>query len=437
MSSCLKVQGLLAAGAMLAGGCVASVDSESAGEKVPPVENVAVGSEALQDSFTTDLESVPSVAYSTDRMMVVWNAKSGSNRLVVGQLFKQDGTPVGGSRVYVSNTHWKGAPKVASSGSQFFIVYEDEYSPADHDLLGILTDSAGAPISTGFVVDFSGSYDFRPQVAWVASRGAYLVAADRYVQGGPTAGSYQIATLGRYFLAPNTVQSPTQIVTWQPNVNGAIESIASGNGRIFATWSRDTYHGAVAFADAATLTLGVMTELGDEFSLDQAPRATYNSSNQRFGLAWRRQTSSGISNTLVRTFPSGCFQWSCANATQTVLTHDGNITWLDSPAIAPLGSNFEVTVGVQGYNVQNGKNLALVTVGSTGIPSQTILSVNAPCSGSQWAVSDQVAAVGQGSRVLVAYRPGCTSMAAIQALELTATAGHTFPVSTSLFPPQP
>lgn len=35
------------------------------------------------------------------------------------------------------------------------------------------------------------------------------------------------------------------------------------------------------------------------------------------------------------------------------------------------------------------------------------------------------------------YRPGCTSMAAIQALELTATAGHTFPVSTSLFPPQP
>ena len=432
-----KVHGLLAAGAMLAGGCVAPVDSESGVEKKPPIENLGTASAALQDSFTTDLDSAPSVAYGTDRMMVAWNAKSGSNILVVGQVFLLDGTPVGGSSVYVSDTHLKGLPKVASSGSQFFIVYEDEYTAADHDLLGILTDSSGAPISTGFIVDYSSSYDFHPKVTWVASRGAYLVLADRFVQGGPGAASYQIATMGRYFVAPGTIQNLTQMVTWLPNVNGFIESVASGNGRILATWSRDTYHSAMAFADAATLTLGVMTELGDDTSLDQGPGAAYNSANQSFGLTWRRRTSSGIGNILVRTFPSGCFQWSCANATQTVISHDGNITWLDLPAISSMGSNFAVAVGAAGWNLQNGQNLAFFSIAPSGSVNWQILNVNAPCTGSQWVFPTQLAAAGQGDRALVAYLPGCTSMAAIQALEFLPPAGHTFAVSTSLFPPQP
>lgn len=422
---------------MLAGGCSAPVDSESGSEKEPPVENVGTISEALQDSFITDLDSAPSVAYGTDRMMVVWNAKSGSNILVVGQVFMLNGTPVGGSRVYVSNAHKKGTPEVASSGSQFFIVYEDEYSPSDHDLLGILTDNSGAPISSGFIVDFSGAYDFHPKVTWVASRGAFLVAADRYVQGGPGAGFFQLATLGRYFVAPSTIQNLTTMVTWQPNVNGNIESLASGNGKILATWSRDTYHGAIAFADPTTLTLGVMTELGDDTTLDQAPVGTYNATTLNFGLTWRRQTPSGIGNVLVRTFPAGCFQWGCANATQTVIFHDGNITWLDFPSIAPMGSNYAVTVGAVGYNLQNGKNLALFSVAPSGSVNWQILSVNAPCTGSQWTQPTQLAAAGQGDRSLVAYLPGCTSMPAIQALEFKPPAGHTFAVSSSSFPPQP
>jgi hypothetical protein len=192
-----------------------------------------VGDEFRVNTYTTNGQTVPSVASSaTGSFVVVWQSQDGSGYGIWGQRFASTGTPLGDEFRVNSSTagHQKNSRVASDAAGDFVVVWESGPTGA---ISGQRFASTGAPLGGEIVVSTSTGNQAYPAVAmngtgdfvvtWSASSGggdAYEVFAQRYkANGQPVGVEFQVntyTTLGQTRSA--VALGASLLVVWQGDV---------------------------------------------------------------------------------------------------------------------------------------------------------------------------------------------------------------------------
>lgn len=130
--------------------CRVSGNCDIFGGRVSGTGTVLDGS-GVQVSISAKNEFVPDVAFNGTKYLVVWEYQfNGSDDDVYSSLVTAAGLPQGGGSIVANPSARQRDPAVASDGSGWFVVWEDNQSGAN-DIYGSLINSSGNP------PDFTGS----------------------------------------------------------------------------------------------------------------------------------------------------------------------------------------------------------------------------------------------------------------------------------------
>ncbi len=198
------------------------------------------------NTYTTSLQSHPSVAASLDgSFVVVWQSHKefGTSDDVVGQRYASAGEPLGGVfRIEVSTAEYHGPPSVAAVGTNAgFVVAWDAMPDVTTEIYARRYDAAGAPLTSPFRVNtFTTNPQVSPSVAgdpdghftivWVSEAedgDAAGVFGQRYgASGAPLGGEFRV----------NTYTTGRQI---NPRV-----AMVSNNGEFTVVWASASQDGS-------------------------------------------------------------------------------------------------------------------------------------------------------------------------------------------------
>lgn len=122
----------------------------------------------------------PAVAYRMEagEYFVVWEeAYSPTDHDIYSRRVAADGTPTGTALVVVSSIKSESNPAVAYNAvaDEYLVVYEYEYAADDHDIYGRRMRADGVPLGDAFVIAGSVAFESNPEIAYSAAGNEYLV----------------------------------------------------------------------------------------------------------------------------------------------------------------------------------------------------------------------------------------------------------------------
>lgn len=389
--------------AALTTGCLMEGELPSDPGAKPAEPDIASVTSALSDPFSTPANSDVAIAYAGDRVMVAWIGNTAAGRNIVGQVFSlvTGVTIPAGSHVYTNDAHAKSSLSAAWDGTRFLITYEDEFSPTDHDILGVFTDAQGLSPSP-IVINFSGLNDVTPSVIMVPgppnnSGGLSLPNPPRflvsYARTNTSPGNTYIGTyIDQFnnksadiiFVAP----AENQVVRSPRAVFGKVPlGVRFGDvRRLFLTWSNMSVQGGIKFkfADPDTLALFAQVGVGDSLDVMELGVPAYNANTRSFAVAWREQHQNAIFNQIkILVFPSGCTSIDCAIFPQLAPTDfTGATSESKRFRLAPFNSGFQLLYGCSTTNSLNTKAVCSLVMDGNGTPNSSVGRfdmASAPC----------------------------------------------------------
>jgi hypothetical protein len=127
---------------------------------------------------TAGTDFLPDIAWNGTTFLVVWqnafNPTTGDHDIFGRRVNRSTGSPIDSAIPISTPTSFQGQPTVASDGSGFFVVWEDNRNGSGLDVFGGRVDANGTPLSgTGFVVGGNVGDQMDPVLAF---NGNYLVA---------------------------------------------------------------------------------------------------------------------------------------------------------------------------------------------------------------------------------------------------------------------
>lgn len=191
----------------------------------------AVGSEFRVNSYTTNVQAIPSVAMDADGdSIVVWESlRDGSGFGIYGQRYDKNGTGIG-SEFLVNNytTNDQRSPAVAMDSTGGFVVVFESFDQdgSDYGIYARRYDNSGAPQGSAFLVNTTtADSQIRPTVA-MDFDGDFVVAWESYSDGDGSGIHFQ-----RYSNTGASVGSETlaNITTLQFQVNPAVSMDSAGD----------------------------------------------------------------------------------------------------------------------------------------------------------------------------------------------------------------
>jgi|GEM_PF-1010260 len=202
---------------------------------------VAQGSEFKVNTFTTNGQTLPSVAMdSNGDFAIAWSSygQDGSNLGVYAQRFNSSGTPQGGEfLVNTYTTNYQTRPSVAMDPAGDFVVTWESYNQ-DGNVVGIFAQRFNAMgIALGSEVQvntYTTNYQTRPSVA-MDSSGDFVVAWQSFVQDGSLYGIYA----QRFNSAGITQGSEFRVNARTTNSQGNPSVAMTSSGDFVIAWSTD------------------------------------------------------------------------------------------------------------------------------------------------------------------------------------------------------
>jgi len=197
-----------------------------------------VGPEFRVNSYTTDVQFFPSVAYdSAGNFVVAWESytQDGSDFGIFAQRYASSGVPLGGEfRVNTFTTSNQRFPSVASDSAGNFVVawFSADQDGSGNGIFGQRYASNGAPVGAEFRINaYTTGHQFTPQVAsdpagnfvvvWYSGGQdgfGYGVFGQRFASNGPPlGGEFQINTYTPYSQFVSSVASDSAgnfVVVW-------------------------------------------------------------------------------------------------------------------------------------------------------------------------------------------------------------------------------
>jgi hypothetical protein len=152
-----------------------STDHDIIGAQVSKTGTVLVGSPIVINGSSND-DLAPAVAFDTANFnyLVVYEDGSGSNHDIVGTLVDTTGAP--GIPFVIGNaSNDLLAPAVAFDGSNYLVVYQETFSSTDHDIIGAQVSKTGTVlVGSPFEINMTLNDDVAPSIAF---NGTYYLVA--------------------------------------------------------------------------------------------------------------------------------------------------------------------------------------------------------------------------------------------------------------------
>ena len=258
-----------------------------------------VGPEFRVNSYTTNLQALPSIAASSSSFVVVWTSlgEDGSGYGVFGQRFATSGTPLGPEfRVDTFTSSNQYLATVAADPSGNFVVAWNSNDGAHYGVFGQRYASSGVPLGAAFLVNtYTSGIAAVPAIAADAS-GNFVVTWMSYGQDGSDWGIY-----GRRFAASGTPMGPEfRVNSFTTGYQGRPVVAAAAAGSFVVAWNSNAQDGS---------SIGVFGQrfastgapLGSEFRVNTyVPGAQYGPSIADlaggFVVTWRSFGQDGSSN---------------------------------------------------------------------------------------------------------------------------------------------
>jgi hypothetical protein len=254
-----------------------------------------LGPEMLVNTYTTNIQRLPSVAIDpSGNFVVVWQSASqdGSGPAIEGQRFNPVGDPVGGEfQVNTYTTNRQYVPKVAVDGSGNFVVVWTSYAQIGDDKGGIFGqryDSSGDPVGGEFHVNtYTTNYQYGPSVAMDAS-GSFVVVWTSIGQDGDGYGVF-----GQRYDASGTPQGTEfQVNTTTTGAQFAPAVAMENSGTFVVVWSSGTavpnYDVVGQRYNSAGTPLGGEFMINTQTGIDAAIPAIAMDDDGDFAVVWRQ-----------------------------------------------------------------------------------------------------------------------------------------------------
>lgn len=248
----------------------------------------------IRNGTCPGVRSKLSIAYDyfNNRYLVVYSAcKADGNLNIYGQFINPYATSQGVEFVISSDVAHEWNPSVAydSANRRFFVAWEHEFSPSDHDIYGKVLNADGSTFKGTFPIYLTDKSQMYPMVAYDGPNKRFLVvwvneysSADRDILGK------LLDADGNTFLDTFIISNVTND-QWFPTV--AYDSV---NKKFLVAWEElvgadwDIY-GRLVDASGSPISADIIIEgvSGNQYK----PSVTYDSTNQRFFVAWVHEYS--------------------------------------------------------------------------------------------------------------------------------------------------
>ncbi len=192
------------------------------------------GPELQINTYTTLYERNPVVAHSGNRYLVVWDAygKDGDGYSICGQFLDNDGLKIGSEfQVNTFTTNSQLSPAVAFSNNQYLVVWGSwEQGGEYHDLYGQFVDNDGLKIGSEFQINtYTTSMQYNASIA--SNGSSYFVAWESEGQDGSDYGVY-----GQFLDTDGAKSGPEfRINSYTPD-NQSFPSVSSNGTDYLVVW---------------------------------------------------------------------------------------------------------------------------------------------------------------------------------------------------------
>jgi hypothetical protein len=199
------------------------------------------------------------------------------------------GVPIG-SEIYVGtsaniDTH----PVVVYSpaANEYLVVWENEYSTTDHDIIAQWVSVDGLLVGTEIRVTNSADYDQKPAVAYNPATGGFLVVFDRLVNPG----EFQRWDVDAVLLDASGFPIPGVITIADSALDNQSAAVACDGLNYLVAWQGDiaspvetNIYGQMVLNDGSLIggPIGIATWEGDQL----VPRITYDSNDAQYLVVW-------------------------------------------------------------------------------------------------------------------------------------------------------
>jgi len=252
-----------------------------------------VGSEFQVNTYTTYIQSFPSVAMdSNGNFVIAWSSgrQDGDWGGIYAQMYDSSGNPVGSEfRVNTYTTGNQVRPSVAmNSNGNFVIAWQDDTQ--DGSGAGVyaqMYDSSGNTVGSEFQVNtYTSNHQSVPSVA-MDSNGNFVIAWSSLYQDGSDRGVYA----QRYDSSGNPVGSEFQVNTYTTGDQDYHSVAMDSNGNFVIAWS-SLYQDGSANGIYAQRYDSLGNPVGSEFQVntyttdDQSSPSVAMDSNGNFVIPW-------------------------------------------------------------------------------------------------------------------------------------------------------
>ena len=233
----------------------------------------------------------PSLAVTGGQALVVWeDIRNGASTDIFGSRVDATGAPLDGGNLLVSTvSNTQETPAVASNGTLYLAVWRDYRSDSLGDIYGARVTANGTLLDpAGFVICNAGNYQLTPRVA--SSGGDFLVVWQDFRNG------VHDDVLGARVTSAGAVLDPNSLLLSTALGAQRLPSVAGNTNGYLVVWqdrrsgSSDDIYGTRVGLDAAVRDasgLAICTVLGDQ----KAPSAA--GLNDRFFVAWEDLRAGG------------------------------------------------------------------------------------------------------------------------------------------------
>jgi hypothetical protein len=194
-----------------------------------------VGSDFQVNSYTTNVQRLPSIAMDGGGFLVVWEGRDADGQGVVGRRFDAAGNPSGPEfQVNTYVTYNQNRPAVATdAGGHFVVVWvSDHQDGGNYGIFGRRFDAAGSSVGSEFLVNaYTTGFERNPRIA-TDTAGNMVVVWQGFGQDGS---SY--AVFGRRLDAGNTVGAEFIVNTYTPNAQSYPQIAMALGGSFVVVWS--------------------------------------------------------------------------------------------------------------------------------------------------------------------------------------------------------
>ncbi len=207
---------------------------------------VALGSEFRVNTWTTNTQSLPSVAMDSDGDFVIaWNSyhQDGSWYNIYAQRYNSSGIPVGNEfRVNTITEYSQAFPRIAMDSDGDFVITWSNYYPdvVWSDIYAQRYDSSGNPLGSEFRVNTWTTHHQAWSYVAMDSDGDFVIAWHSYYQDGS---SYDIYAQ-RFNSSGIPVGSEFLVNTWTTDIQVASSVAMDNDGDFIIAWlsgSQDGY----------------------------------------------------------------------------------------------------------------------------------------------------------------------------------------------------